>query len=81
MINNSWSCPVSEGCDPTNWQYMELALNNLRASGVFVVVSAGNDGINNCGSINTPAAMFERSFTVGATKNYSTPSQILYMIP
>ncbi|MBK7095457.1 MAG: S8 family serine peptidase [Saprospiraceae bacterium] len=68
VINNSWSCPVSEGCDPTNWQYMELALNNLRASGVFVVVSAGNDGINNCGSINTPAAMFERSFTVGATK-------------
>lgn len=68
VINNSWGCPVSEGCDPSNWQYMELALNNLRASGVFVVVSAGNDGVNNCGSINTPAAMFERSFTIGATK-------------
>lgn len=68
VINNSWGCPGSEGCDPSNWQYMELALNNLRASGVFVVVSAGNSGINNCGSINTPAAFFKNSFSVGATK-------------
>jgi subtilisin family serine protease len=68
VINNSWGCPVSEGCDSSNWQYMELALNNLRASGVFVVVSAGNSGINNCGSINTPAAFFKNSFSVGATK-------------
>jgi serine protease AprX len=68
VINNSWGCPESEGCDPSNWQYMELALNNLRASGVFVVVSAGNSGINNCGSINTPAAFFKNSFSVGATK-------------
>lgn len=68
VINNSWGCPESEGCDPSNWQYMELALNNLRASGVFVVVSAGNSGINNCGSINTPAAFFKNSFSVGATR-------------
>ena len=68
VINNSWGCPEKEGCDSTNWQYMELALNNLRASGVFVVVSAGNKGIRHCGTINTAAAMFEQSFTVGATR-------------
>lgn len=68
VINNSWSCPVSEGCDSSNWSFMEIALNNLRASGVFVVVSAGNEGIRNCGSIDTPSAIFENSFTVGATR-------------
>ena len=68
VINNSWGCPQSEGCDSTNWQYMELALDNLRASGTFVVVSAGNDGIRNCGSIRNPSAMFENSFAVGATR-------------
>ncbi|HHH55347.1 MAG TPA: T9SS type A sorting domain-containing protein, partial [Bacteroidetes bacterium] len=68
VINNSWGCPVVEGCDSTNWQYMELALDNLRNSGVFVVVSAGNDGIRNCGSIRNPAAMFKNSFAVGATR-------------
>ena len=68
VINNSWGCPVKEGCDSTNWKYMELALNNLRNSGVFVVVSAGNDGIRHCGSIRNPAAMFENAFTVGATR-------------
>ncbi len=68
VINNSWGCPLKEGCDSTNWKYMELALNNLRNSGVFVVVSAGNDGIRRCGSIRNPAAMFENAFTVGATR-------------
>jgi subtilisin family serine protease len=79
VINNSWSCPVSEGCDATNLAFMETALNNLRASGVFVVVSAGNEGINNCGSINTPAAIFERSFTVGATRElFDTITNTVY---
>ncbi len=68
VINNSWGCPVQEGCDSSNWKYMELALDNLRNSGVFVVVSAGNDGINNCGSIRNPASMFKNSFAVGATR-------------
>jgi subtilisin family serine protease len=68
VINNSWGCPVKEGCDSTNWQYMELALDNLRNSGVFIVVSAGNDGIKRCGSIQNPASIFKNSFVVGATR-------------
>jgi len=67
VINNSWSCPEIEGCDSTNWKYMEIALNNLRASGVFIVVAAGNSGIWHCGTVNAPPAIFENSFTTGAT--------------
>lgn len=70
VINNSWGCPPIEGCDPTNWMFMETAINNLKASGIFVVVSAGNSGIRNCGSINTAPAFFERSFSTGATRQF-----------
>lgn len=66
VINNSWSCPEVEGCDSSNWFLLETAVQHLRMAGVVVVVSAGNSG-SGCGSINTPAAMFEGSFTVGAT--------------
>lgn len=71
VINNSWGCPPIEGCDPTNWMFMETAINNLKASGVFVVVSAGNSGIRNCGSIHTAPAFFERSFSIGATRLFT----------
>ncbi|MEM6967681.1 MAG: S8 family serine peptidase, partial [Bacteroidota bacterium] len=67
VIANSWSCPPVEGCDSTNWHVMELVVENLKASGVVVVVSAGNSGGQGCGSVKTPAAMFEPSFSVGAT--------------
>src|SRR6188768_127806 len=66
VINNSWGCPPSEGCDSTNWQILDIAVNNLRLAGTVVVVSAGNSG-SGCSSVDDPAAMFENSFTVGAT--------------
>ena len=66
VINNSWGCPEVEGCDSTNWEIMNMVVNNLRAAGIVVVVSAGNDG-SGCGSVATPAAMYEGSFSVGAT--------------
>ena len=66
VIANSWSCPELEGCNSSNWAFMELAVNNLKASGVVVVVSAGNSG-SACSTVSTPAAMFEQSFTIGAT--------------
>lgn len=69
VIANSWSCPTSEGCDSTNWHIMETVVQNLKASGVVVVVSAGNSGSQGCGSVSTPAAMFEASFSVGATNS------------
>ncbi len=72
VFANSWSCPEMEGCDSTNWGIMEMVVNNVKNSGVVVVVSAGNSGGNGCGSISTPAAIFESSFTVGATRQNDT---------
>ena len=47
---------------------MDDAVNNLKAAGIVVVVSAGNSGPN-CETVNTPAAMLENSFTVGSTRS------------
>lgn len=68
VINNSWGCPTDEGCNTTNFSVMETALNNLRNAGCVIVVSAGNDG-GNCSTVNSPAAIFEGSYSVGATDN------------
>ncbi len=66
VINNSWGCPAIEGCDTDNFELMRMAVANLRAAGVVVVVSAGNDGPD-CATIANPAAIYGESFTVGAT--------------
>ncbi|MFN0202585.1 MAG: S8 family peptidase [Bacteroidia bacterium] len=66
VINNSWGCPPTEGCNPSNFSIMEQVVANTRAAGIVVVVSAGNSGPS-CHSIEDPAAMFEASFSVGAT--------------
>jgi len=71
VINNSWSCPTMEGCNPANFAIMENAINFLNMAGVVVVVSAGNSG-SGCSSVNAPAAMFANSFSVGATKQNDT---------
>jgi subtilisin family serine protease len=67
VIANSWGCPAVEGCNPSNFSIMQLVVENLKNSGVFVVVSAGNDGWSGCNSIENPAAIYEASFSVGAT--------------
>jgi serine protease AprX len=67
VINNSWFCSEEEGCNPSNIGLMEDIVKNLKASGVVVVVSAGNSGGNGCGSVVGPPAFFESSFSVGAT--------------
>ncbi|MCF8238878.1 MAG: S8 family serine peptidase [Saprospiraceae bacterium] len=71
VINNSWSCPGVEGCDPSNFALMEMAVNNLRTAGIVVVVSAGNSG-SGCSSVSTPSAIFESSFTIGASMDNDT---------
>lgn len=66
VINNSWGCPPVEGCDTSNFNIMEIALNNLRSAGCVIVVSAGNYG-SGCSTVRDPAAIFEGSFSVGST--------------
>lgn len=67
VIANSWSCPPAEGCNTSNFSIMQTAVENLKNSGVFVAVSAGNSGSAGCNSIDAPAAIFEASFSVGAS--------------
>lgn len=65
VINNSWACPPMEGCHPGNFAVMEMVVSNLRDAGIVVVASAGNTGPD-CGSVSTPAAMYQQAFAVGA---------------
>ncbi|MDZ4682429.1 MAG: S8 family serine peptidase [Saprospiraceae bacterium] len=67
VINNSWGCPPVEGCNEMNFATMNAVVDNLKAAGIVVVVSAGNSG-SNCESVNNPAAMFQNSFSIGASR-------------
>ncbi len=69
VIDNSWSCPVSEGvpiltcCAP--W------LRTCALAGILTAHSAGNSGPA-CSTIDTPAAIYDASFTVGSTDSTDT---------
>lgn len=64
VINNSWSCPASEGC--TEPDVLLSTVEAVRAAGILTVHSAGNSG-DDCSTIDTPAAIYDASFTVGAS--------------
>ena len=63
VLNNSWGCPPLEGCDPTS---LEDAVEALRAAGIFVVASVGNEGVGGCETVSDPIALYDASFSVGA---------------
>lgn len=63
VINNSWSCPTSEGC---TWDALQTSVNNTRAAGIMVVGSAGNNG-DSCGSVYNPISIYDSTFSIGAT--------------
>ena len=65
LVNNSWGCPTIEGCQPDT---LKVAVEALRAAGIMMVVSAGNDGPA-CTTATTPPANYEAVFSVGATDN------------
>ena len=71
VINNSWACPIEEGCDSSNLEVMNQAVRHLRLAGIVVVVSAGNEG-GACETVLNPAAIFNESFSVGATNESDT---------
>ncbi|MCI0393576.1 MAG: S8 family serine peptidase, partial [Chloroflexi bacterium] len=63
VLNNSWGCPEElEGCDANS---LLPAVRALRAAGIFVIVSAGNEGPS-CGSVRDPLAIYDEVFSVGA---------------
>ncbi len=64
VINNSWKCTIDEGCtDPV---VLLEAVQNVRAAGILTVHAAGNEGPS-CSTVQYPAAIYEESFSVGAT--------------
>jgi uncharacterized repeat protein (TIGR01451 family) len=64
VINNSWGCPPSEGCNDPN--VMLSVVENVVAAGILTNHSAGNSG-SSCSTVSDPAAIYDASFTVGAT--------------
>jgi serine protease AprX len=63
IINNSWECPASEGCGQDS---LRLTVESVRAAGIMVVAAATNSGPG-CGTVSTPPAIYDASFTVGST--------------
>jgi subtilisin family serine protease len=71
VINNSWGCPDFEGCTDPN--ELKAVVEATRAAGIEVVVSAGNEG-SGCETVNTPAAIYQASFTVGSVNSIDNVS-------
>jgi serine protease AprX len=70
VINNSWTCPASEGC--TDVDVLRAVVENVRAAGVAVVFAAGNagrlvGGLPACFTVTEPPAIYDAAITVGAT--------------
>ncbi|HEX9667968.1 MAG TPA: S8 family serine peptidase, partial [Thermoanaerobaculia bacterium] len=61
VINNSWACV--EVCPPT---ILKEGTEAIRAAGIVYVAAAGNDG-DLCNTIAFAPAIYQASFTVGAS--------------
>ena len=72
VINNSWTCPASEGC--TSPDVLREVVANVRAAGIAVVFAAGNSGggaggvLPSCSTITDVPAFYDAAITVGATE-------------
>ena len=66
IVNNSWSCPPSEGCDP---QAFDEPLARLRQAGILMVASAMNTGPA-CSTVDNTPALSPDAFTVGAVDDH-----------
>jgi subtilisin family serine protease len=74
VINNSWSCPDWEGCDDLT--VLRTVVENVRAAGIVTIHAAGNSGPD-CGTIDEPAAIYDASFTVGATSGKTVDNEYI----
>ena len=63
VINNSWGCPPSEGCDETS---LRQVVETMRSAGIYVVASAGNSGSFGCSTVNSPIALHDAVTSIGA---------------
>jgi serine protease AprX len=67
-VGNSYTCPLGPppGGETCTAGSLQTAMDNLRASGVFMSVSAGNNGPA-CGSVDAPPSTYDSAITIGAT--------------
>jgi len=65
IVNNSWVCPPSEGCDAHT---LDEALARVRQAGILMIAAAGNDGPS-CSTVAEPPALSADVFSVGAVDN------------
>ena len=63
IVNNSWGCPPSEGCDVN---VLRASFAALRAAGILGVAAAGNSG-SSCSSVVDPPSIYDELFVAGAT--------------
>ena len=63
VVGNSYACPTNEQCTQDS---LRVAVDNMRAAGIFMSVSAGNEGPN-CSSVVWPPSHYDSSVSVGAT--------------
>lgn len=61
-VNNSWTCPPSEGCSTYT---LKASVDAVRAAGIVPVMAASNYGPY-CSTIMEPPAIYASSFDVGA---------------
>jgi len=67
VTNNSWGCPQAfEGCDA---EALLPAVRAMRAAGIFMVASAGNEGPA-CSSVDDAIAIYDEVFSVGAIDQF-----------
>ncbi len=64
VVGNSYACPPEELCSPNS---LLAAMDNLRAAGIFMSVSAGNEGAGGCSTVGDPPGIYDSAISVGAT--------------
>ncbi len=64
-VGNSYACPPEEGCGALS---LQTAVDNVRATGIFMAVAAGNGGPA-CSTVVDPPGIYDSAVTVGATTN------------
>ncbi|HEX4823660.1 MAG TPA: S8 family serine peptidase [Candidatus Polarisedimenticolaceae bacterium] len=63
IVNNSWSCPTSEGCDAF---VLESSFAALRAAGILAVAAAQNSGPG-CSTVTDPPGIYDEALVAGAS--------------
>jgi serine protease AprX len=63
VVNNSWGCPPSEGCDAF---VLQSSFAALRAAGIMAVAAAGNSG-SACSTVSDPPAIYGEALVAGAS--------------